>query len=192
MNKLIKTLYSLPLVLVISSCVSGINSSETKEQESDYLSGSVKMDIKKFFDGDLEGFAIKQDENGKIIETFTAKINGRWDENKGIVQFKYYRNDGIKDSRTWLITVNNDNSFEGVGHEITKPVSGKQIGNLAKSNYSINFGTKDAKEEINFEEKMYLIDDKSAIVISNFKSKKSQKNTAGKIIFSIKKLSTQQ
>ncbi len=149
------------------------------------------MDIKKFFDGDLEGFAIKQDASGKIIETFTAKINGKWDENKGVVQFRYNHSDGIKDSRTWLITINTDNSFEGVGHDVAKAASGKQAGNLAQSTYSLNVGPRGSREEISFEEKMYLIDEKSAIVISDFKTTKSKKGTAGRITLSIKKLGNQ-
>ncbi len=192
MKNFIKTTSAIAIVLSISSCAAFGGLLHKKEAPKlDYIDGSVKMDMKKFFDGDLEGFAIKQDESGKITGTVTAKINGKWEENKGVVQFNYRHSDGTKDSRTWLITVNSDNSFDAVGHDIIKAASGKQSGNAAQSIYSLNIGQKGNREEVEFEDKIYLVDEKSAIMTSIFKAKKSDKGTAGKIIFSLKKISDQ-
>lgn len=151
----------------------------------DYLDGATKMDIKKFFNGDLEGFAIKQDSNGKITSTLTTKINGKWDDNKGVIQQNFLYNDGTKDSRTWLVTVDSDGTFDAVGHDVAVPAKGKQSGNAAQSLYSLTLGSKTGKEEVNFEERMYLVDEKSMIMIVNFDKKKSDPNSAGKIIFSL-------
>ncbi len=192
MKKLIKTTSVIAIILAVSSCAALEGILHKKEAPKlDYIEGSAKMEIKKFFDGDLEGFAIKQDVNGKITGTFTAKINGKWEENKGVVQFSYRHSDGTKDSRTWLITVNSDNTFDAIGHDIVKAAAGKQIGNAAQSIYSLNIGSKGNKEEVEFEDKMYLVDEKSVIMISSFKAKKSSKGAAGKITFSLKKLSSQ-
>ncbi len=192
MKKLIKALSVITIALTISSCSSfGNFFYKKKAPQLDYIDGSVKMDMKNFFDGDLEGFAIKQDVNGKITGTVTAKINGKWEENKGVVQFNYRHSDGTKDSRTWLITVNPDNSFDAVGHDIIKAASGSQNGNASQSIYSLNIGAKGQKEEVDFEDKIYLVDEKSAIMISNFKARKSDKGVAGKITFSLKKTSSQ-
>ena len=162
------------IALTLSSCAvfEGLVSKKEAPQ-LDYLDGANKMDLKKLFDGNLEGFAIKQDATGKIIKTFTAKINGKWEENKGVVQFNYIYGDGSKDNRTWLITVNSDNTFDAVGHDVATAAKGKQIGNASQSIYSLMVGTKADKEEVNFEDKIYLVDEKSAIMISNFKGKKS-------------------
>jgi hypothetical protein len=193
MKNLIKTTSIITIVLAISSCSSLGNLFHKKKEvpQLDYIEGSLKMDMKKFFNGDLEGFAIVQDANGKITETMTAKINGKWQENKGVVQFNYHYSDGKKDSRTWLITVNPDNSFDAVGHDIVKAATGKQAGNAAQSIYSLNVGSKGSRTEVEFEDKTYLVDEKSAIMISNFKAKKSDKGTAGKTTFSLKKISDQ-
>ncbi|MBU6140045.1 MAG: DUF3833 family protein [Proteobacteria bacterium] len=192
MKKLIKAASLIVTVLTISSCAE-FSFSKKEVRNLDYLDKSVKMDFKKFFDGDLEGFAIKQDSAGKIIETFTTKINGKWEENRGVLQFSYRGSDSAKSSRTWLITTNADGSFEGVGHDAIKSLVGKQEGNAAQMIYSLNIkDSKGLKEEFGFEDKIYLVDEKSAIIISEFQSKKSSKGAAGKIILSIKKTSAQQ
>jgi len=189
MKNFSKIITILVIALTLSSCAAFENLMSKKEApQLDYLDGVNKMDLKKFFDGNIEGFAIKQDATGKIVSTFTVKINGKWEEGKGVVQFNYLYSDNSKDSRTWLITANSDNTFDAVGHDIATAAKGKQIGNAAQSIYSLMVGPKTDKEEVNFEDKMYLVDEKSVIMISNFRGTKSAKGTAGKIIFSLKKV----
>ncbi len=174
--------------LSLSSCAVMQNFLAPKPApQLDYIDGATKMDIKKFFNGDVDGFAIKQDSTGKIVGTVTAKINGKWDENKGVIQQNFVYSDGTKDSRTWLVTVDSDGTFDAVGHDVSVPAKGKQSGNAAQSLYSLVLGAKGEKIQVNFEERMYLIDEKSMIMIVNFDKKKSDQNSAGKIIFSLVK-----
>ena len=188
MKNFTKIIATTTIILSISSCamIQDLFGSK-KVADLDYLDGANKMDMKKFFDGNIEAFAIKQDTNGKIIATFTAKINGKWDDNKGVIQQNFLYSDGTKDSRTWLVTLDTDGTFDAVGHNVSIPAKGKQIGNAAQSNYSLSLSSKTGKEEVNFEDKMYLVDENSMIMISNFGNKKSDKIASGKIIYSLKK-----
>lgn len=189
MKNLIKKTSLLAVVFTLSSCAAFDGFIQKKEPPKlDYIESSIKMDVKKFLDGDIDGFAIKQDFAGKITGVFTVKVNGKWEENKGVVQFNYRFNDGSKDSRTWLITVNTDNSFSAVGHDVVKPANGKQAGNAAQAIYSLNIGSNNNKKEIEFEDKFYMVDEQSAIMISSFKPQKSDKNSGGKVILSLKKV----
>lgn len=153
--------------------------------ELDYLDKSTKIDIKKFFTGDVEAFAIIQDENAKIIGTYSSKINGKWDENKGVIQHNFIDDSGNKENRTWLITLQPDGTFEVVGHDFTKTADGKQLGNAAQMIYSLIVRTKEGKEEVKFEDKMYLVDEKSMILISNFTKPNGD---TGKKIVSLRKI----
>jgi len=102
------------MLSLLSSCSAfkGFN----KQSQLDSLDRNSKFEMRKFFSGDVEGFAIIQDGDGKIIETQTFKINGKWDENKGIIQQDFTYGNGDKDNRTWLVTVDNDGSFSAIGH----------------------------------------------------------------------------
>jgi hypothetical protein len=175
--------------LSLSSCSTMNNLFKSKQETPlDYIKGGTELKIKNFFDGEIEAFAIKQDSSGKIISTFTAKIKGEWEGNKGVVKHNFIYANGSKDSRTWLITIDDsDGSFTAVGHDVATPANGKQIGNAAQSNYSLRIGSKAQKEIMNFEDRMYLVDDKSMIMISEFNNHKN-KSSSGKIIYSLKKL----
>ena len=187
MKNFIRTISLLAIIFTISSC----SFNNKKDVPIDYLKGSVKLDVRKFFKGDLDAFAIKQDENGKIIDSYNLKVKGEWDGNKGILKQSFYYRDGTKDSRTWLITVNSDGTFNAVGHDVSNSAKGKQVGNAAKSVYSLMLTKKGKKHEVNFEERMYLVDSKSMIMISNYKNKNvtsEEENASGKIITSFKKI----
>ena len=192
MKNLFSLITIISLILASSSCAFIKNFNSKKDPTPlDYIeNSSLKMDIKKFFNGDLDAFAIKQNSGGKIIGTSTIKISGKWDENKGTLQQNFIYGDGTKDNRTWLITLDSDGTFSAVGHDVFVPARGRQIGNAAQSNYTLILPSKNGKEEIIFEDKMYLIDEKSMIMISKFDNNKtdsSNENSSGKIIISIKK-----
>lgn len=189
MKKLLK-LASLTLITVtFSSCA--ILNPQQAPKPIDYLNNGLKMNIKKFFDGKVEAFAIKKDRNGKIIGTATININASWEKNKGVIKQNFSYNNGKKDSRTWLITLENDGTFNAVGHDVASPARGKQVGNAAQSIYSLMLNTSDGKKEILFEDRMYLVNDNSMITISNFRRKNANKEnpkSSGKYVISLKKV----
>lgn len=178
----------------LSSCGSlKMFSSKKVELPLDYIDSSAKLNIRDFFNGEIEAFGIKQDESGKIINTMNIKINGKWDDTKGVIKQSFSYDDGTKDSRIWLITLDSNGNFEAVGHDVTNAAKGRQIGNAAQSNYSLMLSGKNGKEEFSFEDKMYLIDDKSMIIISTFKKQglkinAADKTNSGKTIISLKKI----
>jgi len=183
MKILLRFFAAISVVSLLLSCA--YFESLNKSPDLDYLDKGTKMDIKKFFNGEVEGFAITKDEEDKIIGTQTIKITGKWEENKGVVQQNFTYSDGKKDNRTWLITVNSDGTFDAAGHDVSSLGKGKQIGNVAQMTYSLLVaGKKDTKQEVKFEDRIYLIDEKSAIMISNFEG---GYNPSGQTVFSLKK-----
>ena len=180
---------ALSLLFLISSC-SYLQNFVPKSSfsELDTVDNVAKLDIKSFFNGDLEGFAISQDQNGNITGTNTIKINASWEGNKGIIQEVFIYNGGKKDSRTWLVTFEDDGTFDAVGHNVASPAKGRQIGNAAQMIYSLLIPANGVKEEVKFEDKMYLVDEKSMIKISSFRKNYS---SSGKNIISLKKVNVQ-
>lgn len=187
--KILLRISLLVTVMTLSSC--SILSSKKVLEPIDYLNNTVKMDLKQFFNGNIEAFSIKQDKNGKIIGTETIKIEAQWDKNKGVIKKSFYSNKGKKDNRTWLITLESDGTFNAVGHDVGTPAKGKQIGNAAQSTYSLMLKGASGKQEVLFEDRMYLVNKNSMIIISNFRQKKpsgtDNNNSSGKYIISLKK-----
>lgn len=156
----------------------------------DYLDKGARMDIKKFFDGKIEGFAIVQDEKGDISDTSVISVEASWEENKGVIKQNYKYANGQKDSRTWLITLDNGGeTFSAIGHDVATPAQGRKVGNAMQMIYALLLpgNMKGQKETVKFEDKYYLTDENSAIVISQSHLGFGGKKT--KTIMSLKRLS---
>jgi hypothetical protein len=183
----------LPLILLsltLFSCAS-INefldrqSRESKNnQPLSYLDNAPKYKVEEFLNGKIEGFAIVQDENGKITDAFTTSVIGEWEEKRGTVKYNFVFNGGKKDARTWLITSKDSESYTAIGHDFSKPAQGRQTGNASEIIYNLLYDYKGKKENVNFKDEIYMIDKNSAIVIS---SMTLNKKNIGKIILSLKK-----
>ena len=66
------------------------------------------MDIRNYFRGDLEAFGILQDRGGKVIKTFTVKMNGTWQDNDGKLVEDFVFSDGKTDHRVWDLKIIDD------------------------------------------------------------------------------------
>ncbi len=183
MKNISRFLLSLTLLFCVASCASLLSK---KPQEIDYLDNSLKMDVKSFFTGDIEAFSIVRNSHDKIISTTTAKLNGKWEENRGVLKYDFTYLDGSKDSRTWFITLNSDSSFEIVGHDVAAGFSGSQIGNVAYMNYVLVSRGNKGQIRTNYEDKMYLVNEKSMILITKFKRVGGD---SGTVITSLRKTS---
>lgn len=178
-----KTLAILAIFL-LSSCA--LLQQKKPDPEISFLSQAPRVNIQEFFDGDIDVFAIMQDENGKIIKSYTASIYGEWDENKGVVKNKYFYNDGSKDSRTWLITDNKNDTFDAVGHDMAEAARGQQKGNAIQMLYALYVKENGIKTKVRFEESYYLVDKDS--MIANAIAKDERGKIISKATISLKKI----
>ncbi|MDX2083744.1 MAG: DUF3833 family protein [Rickettsiales bacterium] len=184
MKKLTKLITIIFSITILSSCAFIEKYTSQKPAEVTSLD-RPKLDLKSFFNGDLEIFAITQDKNGKIIGSYSGKMNGKWDENKGVLQQNITYDDGKRDSRTWLITLYSNGEFEAVGHDFIAPMQGKQSGNAMRMIYTLSILQNDKKQQTDYEDNFYLVDERSAIGISTIKK---FKRPAGRSIISYRKL----
>jgi|LauGreSBDMM110SN_4_FD.fasta_scaffold11554_4 hypothetical protein len=187
MKNIARVITALTIISAASSCAYLENfSGKQKPSEIIALERAPKIDAKNFFVGDLEVFAITQDVNGKIVGSFTGKMSGKWDENKGVLQQTYISEVGKKDNRTWLITTDSDDTFTAVGHDMTTPIKGRQLGNVMQMTYTLSISQKEGgKQETTYEDNIYLVDERSALGISLIKKGKV---ASGKSIISYKKI----
>lgn len=179
--------------LILSSCANFQQKKQYQAPELDYLTeNTTNANIKDFFNGEVEAFAITQDKNGKINGSYTAEINGKWNDNRGTIEQSFVKNDGSKEYRTWLITLEDEGKFTAIGHDVASPGKGKQIGNAVQMLYTLSLEGHDAegfstgKEDVKFEDTIYAVDENSMIMISNMIK---GNNYVGKTIVSLKKLS---
>ncbi len=143
------------------------------------------LDIKDYLNGNLKGGGFFEDSNGLITKRFTTKVKGSWDGDKGIVKRQFTFDNGKKDSRTWLVTLDKDN-FSAVGHAVIGTARGQQYKGVAKMVYKIEMPFDGLKQKTTVTEMTYNIDGKSTISILEFKVGRKNK---GKMILSLHKVS---
>ncbi len=160
-----RKIYLVALSILISSCAM----QEGQMSRLDYLERGVRADIKDFFNGKMRGFAIVQDQRGDISDTVSLDVEASWEENKGVIKKTYKYANGEKDSRTWLVTLDNGGAtFTAIGHDVASPAKGRKLGNAIQMTYSLLMPSqiRGQKEQVKFDDKYYLVDENSAIVIS--------------------------
>ncbi len=182
MKNTFKILAILTSCIAISSCQFLEKISSQKSNKSlaalDYLDKAPKFNIKNFFNGNLEGFAVIKNENGKIENSFVLDVDGKWEGDKGTVRYNYVFNGGKKDSRTWLFTVDDAENYTAIGHDFISPAKGRQAGNVSQILYTLIYPHKDKKQNVDFEDNIYLIDENSVIIISEMFIGKNKIGTA--------------
>lgn len=132
-----------------------------------YAKNEPKIDIRKYFNGNLEAFGTLHDWRGRVIKTFTVEIKGSWQGNVGTLEEHFKFSDGKTDDRTWTLTMIDDNNFTGTAHDIVGTSKGQQYGNAVKMDYIITIPVDDKKYDIKVKDWLYLVDEKSLINVSD-------------------------
>ncbi|MBL6664846.1 MAG: DUF3833 family protein [Rickettsiales bacterium] len=187
--------FAIVALLFSSSCAGLFEKNQDTVKPIDYISGGKKLDYKSFFEGGVDGFSILKDQNGNIMSTRKVFIDGEWEGNKGTIKHRYVYNDGRKDSRTWLVTLHKDGTFDAIGHDVAAPAQGNQVANAAQSTYVLRVKNNNISEDVSYEDRMYLVDEDSMIMITNFKKRKPNaspevRDNFGQIITSLYKVKT--
>lgn len=131
-----------------------------------YLENKPKMDIRQYLNGKLEAHGILQDRSGKMIKSFTVTMDGKWNGNDGKLEENFVFSDGKKDHRTWEISFVDDNNFTAKAHDTVGIAKGQQYGNAFKMNYVLKIDVDGKKYDINLVDWIYLVDEKTAINVS--------------------------
>ncbi len=131
-----------------------------------YSENQPKMDIRQYLNGKLEAHGILQDRSGKMIKSFYVTMTGTWNGNNGKLEEHFTFSDGKKDQRVWEINFTDDNNFTAKAHDTVGIARGQQYGNAFKMDYVLKIDVDGKKYDINLVDWIYLVDEKTAINVS--------------------------
>lgn len=142
-------------ILLISSC--------SNQSLENYKSENPKLNLRTFFNGKLFAQGIVQDRSGKVIQRFDVDINASWKDNQGIIDEKFSYSDNTKSERVWKLTEKTPFKYEGTAHDVIGVANGEVSGNAFLFEYRLNVPVGDTTYSINFEDWMYLLDQKTLL-----------------------------
>lgn len=134
-----------------------------------YSKNSPKLDIFEYFDGKLEAYGILRDRSGKVTRSFTVKMTGKVKNDQLTLDESFIFDDGEEQKRIWTINRIDENHFIGGAGDVVGEAKGKQYGNAVQMNYTLTIPYNNSTMNVNIDDWMYLIDEKSLINVSEIK-----------------------
>lgn len=132
----------------------------TAPQGEDYTAVSPKLDIQRFFNGEVKAWGIAQNRSGEVVQRFKVDISGRMEGNTLVMdeQFEYGVGEGPA-QRTWRITPNGSGNFTGQAGDIDGPADGKSYGNAFNFTYEMDLPVDDTSYHVSFDDWFFAFDD---------------------------------
>lgn len=126
----------------------------------DYYKGSKpEADIKEYFDGNIKAWGLVQDWRGRVTARFDVDMVGSWEGNVGKLEeeFQYY--DGKKQQRTWIITKNDDGTYEGTAGDIIGKATGETKGSAVNWAYTMDIPVDGKTYRLKLDDWMWQMND---------------------------------
>lgn len=148
-----KILFGLVMAPLLSSCSQSLDS---------YRDNNPKLDLQAFFQGSLSAHGIVQDISGQVVRSFTAELVASWRGNQGLLDEKFYFNDGEIQYRCWRLTKDGDN-YVGTAADVEGQAKGKVVGNVLNWQYYLNVETDSGVRKLYLDDWLYQIDQTTLI-----------------------------
>ncbi|WP_455208753.1 DUF3833 domain-containing protein [Kaarinaea lacus] len=129
----------------------------------DYKNETPVMDMKNYFNGELEAWGLFQDYSGKVIKRFHVAMTGEWQQNQGVLDEFFTYADGTKQRRTWNLTRIDEHNYSGTADDVVGEAKGVAYGNALRWQYVLALEVDDDIYHVHFDDWMYLVDDNTMI-----------------------------
>ncbi len=117
------------------------------------------LDLRQYFDGEIEAHGMFQSRSGKVVRRFTVAIKGSWNGNVGTLEEDFVYSDGSTDRRVWTITKIDEHNYIGTADDVIGEAKGTAYGNALRWRYVLALPVDDKIYHVDFDDWMYLVDD---------------------------------
>jgi hypothetical protein len=118
------------------------------------------LDLRQYFDGEIDASGMFQDRSGKVVKRFNVAINGSWNGNVGTLEEDFVYSDGTTDRRVWTITKIDEHNYIGTADDVIGEAKGEAYGNALRWRYVLALDVDGKTYHVDFDDWMYLIDEK--------------------------------
>lgn len=147
------------IIAGLLACLSGCSSAKVE----DYAATKPVIDIREYFNGEVEAMGVYMDRSGMADPQFHVKMKGSWKGNEGTLEEDFVYSDGRKDRRVWTIRFTDDHHFTATAHDVVGTMQGGQYGNAVNMKYVLRVPVKDTTYDISMDDWLYKLDDKTVI-----------------------------
>jgi hypothetical protein len=128
-----------------------------------YSDQKPALDLRRYFDGRLEGHGMVLDRSGQVTRRFVVAIRGDWQGDTGTLTEDFLWSDGERETRVWTLTPvpGQPGRWEGRAENVLGSAQGTIAGNALNWRYAYRLKTGDGSTyDLDFDDWMFRIDDK--------------------------------
>lgn len=141
-----------PVVAALVACAS--------PSPQDYAAEKPVLDLKTYFNGELQAHGIFTDRSGKVVRRFTVQMTGTWQGAQGTLDERFTYSDGKTERRVWRLTDEGQGRWSGRADDVVGVAQGQAAGNALNWRYTLALPVDGRVIEVQFDDWMYLMDER--------------------------------
>jgi len=127
---------------------------------ADYADQNPVLDLKTYFNGELEAHGIFTDRSGRVQRRFVVMMTGTWAGNQGTLDERFTYSDGKTERRVWRLTDEGNGRWTGRADDVVGVAEGSAAGNALNWRYTLRLPVDGSVYEVQFDDWMYLMDER--------------------------------
>ena len=90
---------------------------------ADYADEKPVLDLREYFNGDIDAYGIFTDRSGQVVRRFVVTIKASWEGEKGVLEEDFVYSDGEKQRRVWTLIHQGDGKYIGTADDVVGEAS---------------------------------------------------------------------
>jgi hypothetical protein len=127
---------------------------------SAYSAERPQLDLREYFNGQVDAWGVFQDRSGKVVRRFTVSIDARWDGDTGVLDESFLYSDGTTQKRIWTLKRLADGRYTGTADDVVGEATGRVSGNAFRWQYTMALPVDGRVWHVDFDDWMFLVDQK--------------------------------
>ena len=151
--------------------ICGIAISACSVTPEEYKGETPVMDMKNYFNGEIEAWGLFQNYREKVVKRFHVNMFGEWKDNKGTLDEHFTYSDGTTQRRIWNLVRVDQNTYSGTASDVVGEAKGSAYGHALRWQYTMALEVDGETYHVHFDDWMYLVDNNTVInrsVMSKF------------------------
>lgn len=124
-----------------------------------YRAESPPLDLRRYFNGTVDGWGMVQDRDGVLTRRFHVVIDARWEGDTGVLDERFVWSDGSTSRRVWTLTDQGDGRYLGRAEDVVGAATGLSAGPALSWRYTLQVPVDGRVWELAFDDWMFLIDE---------------------------------
>ncbi len=131
-----------------------------------YASEKPALDLRRYFDGTIEGHGLFINREGRVERRFVVRIAANWQGEVGTLDEDFVWSDGKTEKRIWTLkpVAGQTGRWRGTAADVVGEAAGTVAGNALNWTYTFALKTESGSVyNIDFDDWMYLVDERVLI-----------------------------